>query len=228
MDTKTQNFLDVTEAAERLVESLSQFQEQAHSYTEAEGRIREAAAASVVLAQATEHMAAETGNVVQMLSDLGVPTLRDDLSAVVQTTALHAAQMITQVEALAEVAAEIKAQRGLLESQSETLQRQREAMVSQAEALAKQHSVLVDQQQRLLEHQDRLLAIDGRLDSQVEKTVRVEEVLHAHGATLEGIVGSLELTRAMVSSATARLRVLLIGVVVTALLVVGAIVLVLR
>ena len=135
MDRKTKGFVDVTEAAERLVESLSEFRDRAGRYVAAEGRLAEAQAASQELARATEQMAVETGNAIRLLNDLGIPKMREDLTAVAQTATGVQAQLLVQNEKLG--------------SQGKQL--------SRAEVVLGEHTARMDQMDGQLQDQQTLL-----------------------------------------------------------------------
>jgi chromosome segregation ATPase len=249
MDSKTQGFFDVTQAAERLLDSLSEFRDQAHSYSAAEDRLEETRVTSQELVRATEQMATEAGNAIRILNDLGIPTLREDLSAVVQTTSLQAAELTKQSETLAHVAVAQDGQKKVLEAQGESLQKQREAIVGQAEALAKQHSVLLDQQQRLLAHQEKLSGVDRKLELQSKGLIllneqagthkerlaeqaarlgRVENTLERQAASLDQLRSSLQDAQAVLVSMVNRLKFITMAAVIIAILTIVVIVLAVR
>lgn len=193
MDSKTQGFLNVTDAAEGLVESLSEFKERAQGYLAAEVRLEESRASSAALTEAATRMATDMSRAVQLLDELGVPEMRVDVSRLVQTAALQGAQLNLQNDVLEGVRAVQVGERETLATQAASLDGQREAILRQAERLASYHSMLVEQQQRLLDQRENLSAIDQTLRGETEQLDRVNERLGTQTATLHSLATRLKI-----------------------------------
>lgn len=175
MDLKTEAFLNVTDAAERLVAGLGSLHEHAQQYALAGGQLTETREASIALIESTQHMANSMTEVLQTLNQLGVPALRDDVHSLVKAGQVQAAQQKLLTESVATLGQVQEAEREVLLGQAQSLEKQREALLSQAESLAKHHSTLVEQQARLLEHKEGLSSVDAAVRETGERIDRLEE-----------------------------------------------------